>query len=95
MSWRPWTQSAKRIRQLKGLKRKPPEPIKKWNILNGDKVRCWETCLTVVGILNNAPPNLIFQVQILVGRDKGKQGTVGTVDRKHHRVFVKGMNTVS
>ena len=37
----------------------------------------------------------IFQVQLLAGRDKGKQGKVVTIDRKHNRLYVKGMNTVS
>lgn len=38
MSWRAWTAGAKRIRTLKGNKRKPPEPIKQWNIVRGDTV---------------------------------------------------------
>lgn len=38
MSWRPWTQSAKRVKYMKGVKRKFPEPIKKWNIVRGDTV---------------------------------------------------------
>ena len=38
MSWRPWTQGAKRVRYIKGVKRKLPEPIKKWTIVRGDTV---------------------------------------------------------
>ncbi len=38
MSWRPWTQSARRVRYMRGLKRKLPEPIKKWAIVRGDTV---------------------------------------------------------
>ena len=38
MSWRPWTESAKRLRYMKGVKRKFPEPLKKWNIVRGDTV---------------------------------------------------------
>ena len=38
MSWRPWTESAKRLRYMKGVKRKFPEPLKRWNIVRGDTV---------------------------------------------------------
>jgi large subunit ribosomal protein L24 len=31
-------------------------------------------------------------VQVLAGDDKGKQGRVTEVDRKHQRVFVEGVN---
>ena len=34
------------------------------------------------------------QVEVLVGKDKGKQGKVIDVDRSLNRVFVKGLNTV-
>jgi ribosomal protein L24 len=32
---------------------------------------------------------------VLAGKDKGKQGVIGILDRKRHRVFVQGLNTVS
>ena len=35
------------------------------------------------------------QVEVLAGRDKGKQGKIGILDRKRHRVYVQGLNTVS
>ena len=38
MSWRPWTESAKRLKYMKGVKRKLPEPLKRWNIVRGDTV---------------------------------------------------------
>ncbi|XP_062516515.1 large ribosomal subunit protein uL24m-like [Corticium candelabrum] len=66
---RPWTATAKRLRTLRGIKRKPPEPIRRWKVVRGD----W--------------------VEVLVGKDKGKQGKVIDVDRSLNRVFVKGLNT--
>lgn len=69
MSWRPWTAAAKRVAQLRGNKRKPLEPIKKWNIVRGDLV------------------------EILAGKDKGKQGKISVVARKQHQVIVSGLNT--
>lgn len=36
-----------------------------------------------------------IQVELLVGRDKGKQGKVVVVDRNLSRLYVQGLNTVS
>ena len=35
---RPWSAAARRLRQLKGVKRKPPEPIRRWKMVRGDSV---------------------------------------------------------
>ena len=35
-----------------------------------------------------------MQVEVLAGRDKGRHGVIGVVDRKRHRVYVQGLNTV-
>ena len=88
MSWRPWTAAAKRVAQLRGNKRKPLEPIKKWNIVRGDLVNF---CLVSICAREICIP----QVEILAGKDKGKQGKVSVVARKQHQVIVSGMNTVS
>jgi large subunit ribosomal protein L24 len=70
MSWRPWTQSAKRVKSLRGHKRLQPDLIPHWKIVRGDLV------------------------QVLCGRDKGRQGKVVAVARSNNRVFVGGLNTV-
>ena len=44
MSWRPWTETAKRLRFMKGIKRKFPEPLKRWNIVRGDVVSLTDRC---------------------------------------------------
>ncbi|XP_065836772.1 large ribosomal subunit protein uL24m-like [Oscarella lobularis] len=66
---RPWSAAARRLRQLKGVKRKPPEPIRRWKMVRGDSV------------------------EVLAGKDKGKQGKLIDIDRKLNRVFVQGLNT--
>eukprot|EP01112_Ceratiomyxa_fruticulosa_P016842 TRINITY_DN5141_c0_g1_i1.p1 TRINITY_DN5141_c0_g1~~TRINITY_DN5141_c0_g1_i1.p1 ORF type:complete len:186 (-),score=31.56 TRINITY_DN5141_c0_g1_i1:46-603(-) len=47
-----------------------PDPIKKWNIIKGDKV------------------------QIMSGKDAGKQGVVKVVMRARNRLIVEGLNLV-
>ena len=37
----------------------------------------------------------LFQVQILAGKDKGKQGRVSMVMRPRNAVIVEGLNAVS
>ena len=37
----------------------------------------------------------MFQVEVLAGRDKGKQGVVSLVARRKNSVMVEGMNAVS
>lgn len=69
MSWRASGKALKYIRATRGVNKKIPEPIKKWNIKKGDTV------------------------QVLAGKDKGKQGKVVVVDRNFNRVYVQGLHT--
>ena len=38
MSWRATGRTLRVLKQVRGVKRKPPEPIKHWNIKKGDTV---------------------------------------------------------
>jgi large subunit ribosomal protein L24 len=86
MSWRPWTQSAKRVKSLRGHKRLQPDLIPHWKIVRGDLVSCH--------VIARAQDHSFLQVQVLCGRDKGRQGKVVAVARSNNRVFVGGLNTV-
>ena len=94
MSWRPWTAAAKRVAQLRGNKRKPLEPIRKWNVVRGDLVSLIAAVRCTI-LLKTRIVNCIPQVEILAGKDKGKQGNVSVVARRQHQVIVSGLNTVS
>lgn len=99
MSWRPWTAAAARLRHMKGHKRKPPEPITKWKIVRGDLVsfraslhmQLWQRYNFQ---LKSTKSKKCMQVEVLSGRDRGKQGHVAVVARKLNKVIVQGLNTV-
>ena len=98
MSWRPWTAAAARLRHLKGHKRKPPEPITKWKIVRGDlvsfgpylRMQLWKFQLKSTTMFWSP----CMQVEVLCGKDRGKQGHVAVVARKLNKVVVQGLNTV-
>ena len=93
MSWRATGKALKHIRSARGVNKKIPEPIKKWNIKKGDTVFAIDLC--AIKICRPASWCMTAQVQILAGQDKGKQGKVVVVDRNFNRLYVQGLNTVS
>lgn len=58
---------------------KYPEPLKQWKIVKGDTVQ----------ILLH-----FCQVQVISGKEKGKQGKVVQVLRKKQQLIVEGVNIV-
>ena len=95
MSWRRWERAAK----LYGKTRRPVEKITKWNIVRGDLVSVGTLNrvipLTTSVLRNGGECGVLVQVQILAGKDKGKQGKVNQVIRVRNSVMVEGLNTVS
>ena len=51
--------------------------------------------MMAVKLLPPPRPGILLQVQVLSGKDQGKQGQVSVVARKLNKVIVQGMNTVS
>ena len=68
MSHRPWSSAKKFMRPV--VRRLPPEPIKKWQIVKGDLV------------------------EVIDGKDVGKQGIIRGVIRAQNKVIVEGVNMV-
>ena len=105
MSWRPWTAAAARLRHLKGHKRKLPEPITKWKIVRGDLVsfrpslhmQLWQNNNSnwkALRLVSSWSLENCMQVEVLCGKDRGRQGHVAVVARKLNKVIVQGLNTV-
>ena len=104
MSWRPWTAAAARLRHLKGHKRKLPEPIAKWKIVRGDLVsfgpslhmQLWQKSSNwkALRLVSSWSLENCMQVEVLCGKDRGRQGHVAVVARKLNKVIVQGLNTV-
>jgi hypothetical protein len=76
----PWSAAAKMAKRI----RKPAPQFNIWKILKGDKVY-------ISGDTRSAHAP---QVEILAGKDAGKQGLVGRVIRRQNMVTVAGLNLV-
>jgi large subunit ribosomal protein L24 len=91
----PWTKMA----QIKNAERNKSKiivpPLRDWYFFRGDKV------IEIVFILKKMHLNILkktnfqFQVQIMSGKDAGRQGIVNAVIRQRNWVFVQGLNTVN
>ena len=101
---RPWTESAKKRNPLGKQRRKVfIEPIasQDWSVFKGDTVSL-TTCFALQKSIKMSVYicftvcfcATLFQVEILAGKDKGKQGKVVQVIRKRNWVVLEGLNTV-
>ena len=87
----PWTDLALRKNDPRQGHRLPQliEPLKTWDIYRGDVV---SYSLRTSECTVDMPVGL--QVEVMVGKDKGKQGNVSAYIRELNAVFVAGLNMV-
>ena len=69
--------------------KKLPEPISVWKIVRGDKV------LWSIIVFCTSSSNQGVQVQVVAGKETGKQGTVVKVYRKEQKLLIASLNLVS
>lgn len=87
---RPWTLHSK-IENPHYKKARPiyVEPIKDWMIFKGDRVSNTYISSYRFKIFSSIR---FFQVEILYGHDKGKQGIINQIIQERNWVFVEGLN---
>lgn len=91
--FRPWTLPYhEQNKALANHKFVHVEPIKNWSFFRGDRVCCF-LLLFLYNVLLRAIKMLLFQVEVLYGRDKGKQGFVKDIIQERNWIIVRGLNT--
>jgi hypothetical protein len=81
-----------RLAQRRGGGSRPkhlPDPISVWKIVRGDKASSSPVKFDSVFVCDS-----VWQVQVMSGKESGKQGTVLKVYRKEQKLLIQSLNLV-